>query len=403
MNTQNNNSNVTDFVKYLYLALTGYGNKDIITAYGIDKKLSSEDIKKLIIKYPTQFGEFCKEIGLAESKLQIALYNYLSNYSMKDFICKYSEIELEQTREQYNYILQMVKKYNIDEIVTELEKLAKYEDINVSENLNRPEENLVISSDETITTNKEVTAKSVVIKELNVDSSTLKVNSNQGNITISNYNSTGDLPKSTSNAQVLINDVNSQNEGQNNTIKINDSNFNMTGYNCIEIGLSTSENNLPKNVYIENLDFNATLSNNAILIFGTQNNAYIQIKNCHFSDVSNCVRLSNKINASGVVCDFINCTCDKWDTNETWAGFLILQDYTSGSKKKEEENNLFSPEKIKINFINCSGPNGKLINNNLSEVCGSNVADKQVVYVWNSYGGSISYDDGSRYPTITFR
>ena len=48
--------------------------------------------------------------------------------------------------------------------------------------------------------------------------------------------------------------------------------------------------------YVENLDFNATLSNNAILIFGTQNNAYIQIKNCHFSDVSNCVRLSNKIN-----------------------------------------------------------------------------------------------------------
>ena len=400
----NTDSSMTELLKYAYLSMSGYLNKDIIVSYGIDKQLSSDEVKELIKKYPVSFGEFCKEIGLASNELQVKLYDYMSYYTIKDVICKYSEIVLEQNREQYNHILQKVKKHNLDEIIPELENLAKFEDISGEGNLNQPEENIIISSETPVTEGKEVTAKSIVIKKMTVESSKVKLNSNNGNITISNYNSTGDLPKSTSNAQVLINDMTSDEEiTSEGIIKINSSNFNMTGYNCIEIGLNTNDNVLPKEIYIDDIDFSAKLSNNAILIFGTRDNAYVRIKNCHFKEVSNCIRISNKMNARGVIFDFIDCTCDKWESTDAYSGFLLLEDYTSGTKEKEEENNLFAPDKITINFINCYGPNGKIMASSPSEVCGTKDVKTQVVYVYNDAGGSVAYEDGSRYPTITFK
>lgn len=53
--------------------------------------------------------------------------------------------------------------------------------------------------------------------------------------------------------------------------------------------------------------------------------------------------------------NIINCTVDKWDARSEWAGFLIMQDYTSGSVEAEETNNLFAPVKLTINFINVVG------------------------------------------------
>ena len=260
-------------------------------------------------------------------------------------------------------------------------------------NLNQPEADLVLTAgEEAITAPASVVAKSIDVKSMNVESSLVSFKAANGDVNISNYGSTGDLPKATSNAQVKIQ--------SSEYVKITASTFAQTGYNAIEIGLDNTVTP-PKNIIIDGLDFSAKLSNNAILIFGHQEDAVVTISNCHFADISNAIRISNRLNVRGTF-NFINCTCDKWDSNPTWAGFVICQDYTSGSKEAEETNNLFAPDKIMINFINCYGPNGKITAEDPSDVCGTNNKDTQVLYVWNSYGETVAYDV-SRYPTVTFK
>lgn len=111
---------------------------------------------------------------------------------------------------------------------------------------------------------------------------------------------------------------------------LKDSTFDCTGYNAIEIGLNTPKEKLPSQITIENVDFNGDLKNNAISIFGTADNAVVTIKNCTFKNVSNCLRVSNKSNATGVVFNIENCVVEKWESNTpAYGGFLICQDYTS--------------------------------------------------------------------------
>ena len=260
-------------------------------------------------------------------------------------------------------------------------------------NVNQPDADLVLTAgEEAITQAMNVIAKSADVKSMNVESAVVSFKAESGDININNFTANGDIPKSTSNAQLKIQ--------SSEYVKITSSDFNQTGYNCIEIGLDNGVTP-PKNVIIDGIDFNAELSNNAILIFGHQDNAVITISNCHFASVSNAVRLSNRLNKRCTV-NLINCVCDKWDTDPSWAGFLICQDYTSGSKEAEETNNLFAPDKVTINFINCYGPNGKIMASDPSDVCGTGNADTQVLYVWNSYGETVNYDV-SRYPTVIFK
>ncbi len=265
--------------------------------------------------------------------------------------------------------------------------------ITISEgaNLNQPDADLVISSGDTPLTGKRtIKAKSIDVKTLDAENTSIGMTAT-GDITLTNVSLTGDLPKSTANAQLSVN--------TSEYVKITKSNFNQTGYNALEIGLQTA----PKSVIIDGLDFPASLNNNAILIFQHQDNAVITISNCHFSAVYNAVRISNKLNTKATI-NIINCTVDKWDTDPTWAGFLIMQDYSSGTLEKEEQNNLFAPDKLTINFTNVIGPDGKVIKpSKPSEICGTLSNKTQVIYVWNSKGGSIPYGDGSRYPTFTFK
>ena len=124
-------------------------------------------------------------------------------------------------------------------------------------------------------------------------------------------------------------------------------------YNGIEIGLRSEI--LPKSILFENCQFLGKFSNNAILIFGTQDNAVININNCYFEDLSNPFRLSNRLNVKCTM-NITNCKIDKWDVNSPWQGMLLMQDYTSGDADKANENNLFAPEKVTINVINTIGP-----------------------------------------------
>ena len=201
----------------------------------------------------------------------------------------------------------------------------------------------------------------------------------------------GSFPKTNGNTVVSVNNSD--------YVIFRDLVFNATEvYNGIEIGLNST--NLPKNVKFDNCKFLGNFSNNAILIFGTQNNAVINISNCYFEHVSNCIRLSNKSNSTCTV-NITNCKCDHWDTDPLWSGMLICQDYTSGSAEDEVTNNLFASSKITINVSNFVTPSGKKLTapDDMSTICGSG-DENQVFYVWSNYSNTTPYGDGSRYPTI---
>lgn len=201
----------------------------------------------------------------------------------------------------------------------------------------------------------------------------------------------GSFPKTNGNTVVSVNNSD--------YVIFRDLVFNATEvYNGIEIGLNST--NLPKNVIFDNCKFLGNFSNNAILIFGTQNNAVINISNCYFEHVSNCIRLSNKSNSTCTV-NITNCKCDHWDTDPLWSGMLICQDYTSGSAEDEVTNNLFASSKITINVSNFVTPSGKKLTapDDMSTICGSG-DENQVFYVWSNYSNTTPYGDGSRYPTI---
>ena len=140
-----------------------------------------------------------------------------------------------------------------------------------------------------------------------------------------------------------------------------------------------------------------------LAFFGTQNNAVIAIKNCHFADISNMLRVSNISNATGVVINIENCTIDKW-ADVPYAGFLLMQDYTSKSIDEFIETNRFGPDKMAINVKNMIY-NGQVINpENIDAVIGTKDAN-QVAYMWidRAQGSdrSPAYD-ADIYPTFNF-
>lgn len=248
-----------------------------------------------------------------------------------------------------------------------------------------------------ITNSPSITAKSVILNDSTLTNNA-RMQIKAENVNINNLQVTGGFPKSTSNSVININDTEN--------IIFKDMTFNSSDvYNGIEIGLSSDNSKLPKNIIFDNCRFEGSFSNNAILIFGTQNNATITLNNCYFKKVSNALRLSNKSNASGVTVNIINCTVDEWDSNTLWRGFLICEDYTNTeSEAQAEEANLFSPEKIKVNFINLIHNNEKILPSDIVSVCGSKDENQVVVVCIDAIQGNdycINYD-ANKFPTITF-
>lgn len=381
------------FERVIRYALSGYTNHDCIVLYGNLSGWTSEQIKDAITKYNNDFGKFCLDYGHITTELEKALINYCTHYTLIDSVVKFGIIDMEQTRNDFDDMIQAVP-HGISEVLKALQSSGTtMVPATPDADLNKPDENLIITaSEEPITGKKTINGKSIVVKSMNTDSSSVSMVST-GNVSIKNYSATGELKKSVANAQLKIN--------TSGDVAISSSSMGMKGYNCVEIGLNASE--LPEKINISDIDFSGELSNNAILIFGTENNAVINVDNCHFKKLSNAIRMSNKTNATGVTLNINNCKFDEWESSPEYAGFLMFQDYTSGSAEAEEENNLFSQSKITVNVVNCYGPDGKKITaDNLADVCGTG-KDGQLVYVYCNKSGVIPYGDGSRYPKITFK
>lgn len=264
------------------------------------------------------------------------------------------------------------------------------ETISADANYNQPDADLVITGgDQAITEKTDIVAKSISLNQATAENAVLSAVASSGSISMQNFSNSGDLPKSTSNAAVKLN--------SNDTVIINKSNFSQTGYNSVEIGLN---NTAPKSISIDGLDFTAPLSNNAILIFAHAKDAVINISNCHFADVSNALRLSNRLNVPATI-NIVNCTVDKWDSRDKWAGFLIMEDYTSSTAEDAIAAKRFT--NLTINFVNVKGPGGKLIKpDDVASICGTSNAAQQVIYVYHDADDEVKPYSSGLYPKMTF-
>lgn len=249
-----------------------------------------------------------------------------------------------------------------------------------------------------INENAEIVGKSISLKSIKVsDNARLKLNA--GDVEAKDLNISGSFPKANGNTVISVNNAE--------FIVFKDMVFDASEvYNGIEIGLA-SNSVLPKNILFDNCKFQGEFSNNAILVFGTQDNAIITLNNCYFEKISNALRLSNKSNASGVVVNINNCTVDQWETRAPWQGFLICEDYTNKTEEEANANNLFGDGKITVNFNNLVHAGVKINPADPASVCGTKNESQVVMVCQDAIAGPegdycLSYD-AAKFPVVSFK
>lgn len=249
-----------------------------------------------------------------------------------------------------------------------------------------------------INENAEIVGKSISLKSIKVsDNARLKLNA--GDVEAKDLNISGSFPKANGNTVISVNNAE--------FIVFKDMVFDASEvYNGIEIGLA-SNSVLPKNILFDNCKFQGEFSNNAILVFGTQDNAIITLNNCYFEKISNALRLSNKSNASGVVININNCTVDQWETRAPWQGFLICEDYTNKTEEEVNANNLFGDGKITVNFNNLVHAGVKINPADPASVCGTKNESQVVMVCQDAVAGPegdycLSYD-AAKFPVVSFK
>lgn len=246
-----------------------------------------------------------------------------------------------------------------------------------------------------INENAEIVGKSISLRSIKVsDNSRLKLNA--GDVEAKDLNTSGSFPKANGNTVISVNNAE--------FIVFKDMVFDASEvYNGIEIGLA-SNSVLPKNILFDNCKFQGEFSNNAILVFGTQDNAIITLNNCYFKKISNALRLSNKSNASGVVVNINNCTVDQWETIAPWQGFLICEDYTNKTEEEVNANNLFGDGKITVNFNNLVHAGVKINPADPASVCGTKNESQVVMVCQDAVGPDycLSYD-AAKFPVVSFK
>lgn len=249
-----------------------------------------------------------------------------------------------------------------------------------------------------INENAEIVGKSISLKSIKVsDNARLKLNA--GDVEAKDLNISGSFPKANGNTVISVNNAK--------FIVFKDMVFDASEvYNGIEIGLA-SNSVLPKNILFDNCKFQGEFSNNAILVFGTQDNAIITLNNCYFEKISNALRLSNKSNASGVVVNINNCTVDQWETRAPWQGFLICEDYTNKTEEEANANNLFGDGKITVNFNNLVHAGVKINPADPASVCGTKNESQVVMVCQDAVAGPegdycLSYD-AAKFPVVSFK
>lgn len=360
----------------------------------INLKASQSDLEAYMSATDTKVSELEEKIGNVPTK--VSEFENDANYqSASQVDARIQEVVagLSNTLEALNATVQILQS-KVD-VLTKTNTEVVSVDGSAGELKDSSKDYIVSGS---INENAEIVGKSISLKSIKVsDNARLKLNA--GDVEAKDLNISGSFPKANGNTVISVNNAE--------FIVFKDMVFDASEvYNGIEIGLA-SNSVLPKNILFDNCKFQGEFSNNAILVFGTQDNAIITLNNCYFEKISNALRLSNKSNASGVVVNINNCTVDQWETRAPWQGFLICEDYTNKTKEEVNANNLFGDGKITVNFNNLVHAGVKINPADPASVCGTK-NESQVVMVCqdavaNPEGDYCLSYDAAKFPVVSFK
>lgn len=360
----------------------------------INLKASQSDLEAYMSATDTKFSELEEKIGNVPTKVS-ELENDLGfqNEAQVDGKIKEVVAGLSNTLEALNATVQILQS-KVD-VLTKTNTEVVSVDGSAGELKDSSKDYIVSGS---INENAEIVGKSISLKSIKVsDNARLKLNA--GDVEAKDLNISGSFPKANGNTVISVNNAE--------FIVFKDMVFDASEvYNGIEIGLA-SNFVLPKNILFDNCKFQGEFSNNAILVFGTQDNAIITLNNCYFEKISNALRLSNKSNASGVVVNINNCTVDQWETRAPWQGFLICEDYTNKTEEEVNANNLFGDGKITVNFNNLVHAGVKINPADPASVCGTKNESQVVMVCQDAVAGPegdycLSYD-AAKFPVVSFK
>lgn len=360
----------------------------------INLKASQSDLEAYMSATDTKVSELEKKIDNVPTK--VSEFENNANYqSASQVDARIQEVVagLSNTLEALNATVQILQS-KVD-VLTKTNTEVVSVDGSAGELKDSSKDYIVSGS---INENAEIVGKSISLKSIKVsDNARLKLNA--GDVEAKDLNISGSFPKANGNTVISVNNAE--------FIVFKDMVFDASEvYNGIEIGLA-SNSVLPKNILFDNCKFQGEFSNNAILVFGTQDNAIITLNNCYFEKISNALRLSNKSNASGVVVNINNCTVDQWETRAPWQGFLICEDYTNKTEEEVNANNLFGDGKITVNFNNLVHAGVKINPADPASVCGTKNESQVVMVCQDAVAGPegdycLSYD-AAKFPVVSFK
>lgn len=360
----------------------------------INLKASQSDLKAYMSATDTKVSELEEKIGNVPTK--VSEFENDANYqSASQVDARIQEVVagLSNTLEALNATVQILQS-KVD-VLTKTNTEVVSVDGSAGELKDSSKDYIVSGS---INENAEIVGKSISLKSIKVsDNARLKLNA--GDVEAKDLNISGSFPKANGNTVISVNNAE--------FIVFKDMVFDASEvYNGIEIGLA-SNSVLPKNILFDNCKFQGEFSNNAILVFGTQDNAIITLNNCYFEKISNALRLSNKSNASGVVVNINNCTVDQWETRAPWQGFLICEDYTNKTEEEVNANNLFGDGKITVNFNNLVHAGVKINPADPASVFGTKNESQVVIVCQDAVAGPegdycLSYD-AAKFPVVSFK
>lgn len=360
----------------------------------INLKASQSDLEAYMSATDTKVSELEEKIGNVPTKVS-ELENDANYQSASQVDARIQEVVagLSNTLEALNATVQILQS-KVD-VLTKTNTEVVSVDGSAGELKDSSKDYIVSGS---INENAEIVGKSISLKSIKVsDNARLKLNA--GDVEAKDLNISGSFPKANGNTVISVNNAE--------FIVFKDMVFDASEvYNGIEIGLA-SNSVLPKNILFDNCKFQGEFSNNAILVFGTQDNAIITLNNCYFEKISNALRLSNKSNASGVVVNINNCTVDQWETRTPWQGFLICEDYTNKTEEEVNANNLFGDGKITVNFNNLVHAGVKINPADPASVCGTKNESQVVMVCQDAVAGPegdycLSYD-AAKFPVVSFK
>lgn len=360
----------------------------------INLKASQSDLEAYMSATDTKVSELEEKIGNVPTKVS-ELENDANYQSASQVDARIQEVVdvagLSNTLEALNATVQILQS-KVD-VLTKTNTEVVSVDGSAGELKDSSKDYIVSGS---INENAEIVGKSISLKSIKVsDNARLKLNA--GDVEAKDLNISGSFPKANGNTVISVNNAE--------FIVFKDMVFDASEvYNGIEIGLA-SNSVLPKNILFDNCKFE--FSNNAILVFGTQDNAIITLNNCYFEKISNALRLSNKSNASGVVVNINNCTVDQWETRAPWQGFLVCEDYTNKTEEEVNANNLFGDGKITVNFNNLVHAGVKINPADPASVCGTKNESQVVMVCQDAVAGPegdycLSYD-AAKFPVVSFK